>query len=198
MLNSRLIYLLLTAIACLFVSIGFFDTSQNINDNSNAVKSKSNNCNSPFEFNKNCPVNFNIKNFDQYSLSSVLKSKNETIGDEVDAPDDQNATTKVDTDLELEIVQAIKNISQINISPLMGLLINDWRCTKDGVRPDLGLTQASCNALQNNRSLMNALLIQAQSTPQNASLIQDEYALYMDLKSQGSHYKTHFVPSEPD
>jgi len=179
MINSRLVYLLLTAIACLFLSIGFFDTSQNVNENSKSVRSESINCDSPFDLNKNCPVNFNIKNSDKSSLSSVLKSKYETIGDEVDAPDDQNASTKVDTDLEFKIVQAIRTISQINISPLVGLMINDWRCTKDGVRPDLGLTQANCNALQNNRSLMNALLIQAQSNPQNASLIQDEYVLYM-------------------
>jgi hypothetical protein len=102
----------------------------------------------------------------------------------------------VDVELELEIVQALKTISQTNINPLVGLMINDWRCTKDGVRPDLGLTQTTCNALQNNRSLMNALLIQAQSNPENATQIRDEHALYMDMTSQGNHYKTHIIPTE--
>jgi hypothetical protein len=195
MINSRLIYAMLATLVCIFLAIHFFDTSNNsVNTNSNLLKPV--NCDSPFEFNKSCPVNIATVAADQHNSTMLLGSKQQVNDDEDEGSEDKNTSTKVDVELELEIVQALKAISQINISPLVGLMINDWRCTKDGVRPDLGLTQTTCNALQNNRSLMHALLIQAQSNPANASSIQDEFALYLDLTSQGNHYKTHIIPTE--
>jgi hypothetical protein len=195
MINSRLFYPMLATLVCIFLAIHFFDTPNNsVNSNSNLLKPV--NCDSPFEFNKSCPVNISTVAADSHSSTVVLGSKQEMNDDEDDGAEDKNADSKVDVELELEIVQSLKAISQINISPLVSLMINDWRCTKDGVRPDLGLTQTTCNALQNNRSLMNALLIQAQSNPANATQIRDEYALYMDMTSQGKHYKTHIIPTE--
>lgn len=186
---------MLATLVCFSLAINFFDAS-NKNGIPNLTLSKLVNCDSPFEFNKSCPVKIYTVAADQHSSTVVLASKREINDDEDDGAEDKNAGTKVDVELELEIVQALQTISQININPLVGLMINDWRCTKDGVRPDLGLTQTTCNALQNNRSLMNALLIQAQSNPANAIQIRDEYALYMDITSQGNHYITHIVPTE--
>jgi len=195
MINGRLTYAMLATLVCFFLAIHSL-VGPDKNGNTNPILLKPVNCDSPFESDKNCPVNSSKFSAYQKISTTVLGSKPQENDDDDDGSEDENASKKVDVELELEIVQALKAISQINISPLVGLMINDWRCTKDGVRPDLGLTQTTCNALQNNRSLMNALLIQAQSNPTNASSIQDEFALYLDLTSQGNHYKTHIIPTE--
>lgn len=194
MINRRLFLILLFIIANLLNALIFHQNENDKNLSPHRQTTSIIDCKNIFGSILNCDNTNSIK-IDKLETISSLKSADINTDTELSEKDNTEVT---ENSMEREVTEWVKSISQINLNPLISLMFYDWKCMTEGVRPDLGLTKTTCDILQNSRSLTHSLLMQAKLNPQNFSIIEDEYALYLDLTSKGKHFKTHVIPDGSD